>query len=251
MHWFLFNWSEKAARKREFSVVESGEESLVQIRSRITADLGEISKIHEISADSSVFSACLGRLEGYLSEILEINKKINLTAIRDFESGLNLRVLDSIQLGKVPNLGDLLDWGSGGGFPGVPLFLLRETLGFEQRSFVCCLDSRKKKVSAVSSVCDSLGISGVDFFWGRGEEVIQAEKIRSIVMRAVAPVEKTISWLDRSVPSWYIFASEEQVSEWENKSKSLRDRGFSLAIPVEYSLEYQDSKRFIVSLTSQ
>jgi len=84
-------------------------------------------------------------LRAHLQWVLETNKIHNLTAITDEDEAWRLHVLDSLAL--LPEVesappGPLLDIGSGGGYPGVPLGIVsgRETV---------CLDSVKKKADAL------------------------------------------------------------------------------------------------------
>lgn len=101
----------------------------------------------------------------FLDLVLEKNKVINLTAIRDPNDGLVLHLLDSLLFLKgfedyVPLPSDsgseehisLLDMGCGAGFPGIPLALVRESLN----ALLC--DSVKKKIAVVDEFISQLGI---------------------------------------------------------------------------------------------
>lgn len=107
-------------------------------------------------------------LQSYLGEVLEANKRINLTRIEDSSSAKLLHIEDSLsglpELMKAPE-GDYVDLGSGGGFPGVPLALAsgRKTL---------LVDSVKKKMAAVQGILDTLGFSGqIRTYDGRIEDL--------------------------------------------------------------------------------
>lgn len=91
----------------------------------------------------------------YLREILDINEKINLTSIRDFESAKLLHLRDSLTVlddinRSIP--GKYADIGTGGGFPGVPLCLAsgRKTT---------LVDSRAKKLDAIKQALQNANIS--------------------------------------------------------------------------------------------
>lgn len=99
----------------------------------------------------------LDSLISYLTEILEINKSLNLTAIRDFDDSLLLHLEDSlVAKPEVENSieGQYLDLGCGGGFPGVPL-------GVATNRKSTLIDSRSKKIKAVDR---AILKSGVDRF---------------------------------------------------------------------------------------
>lgn len=92
----------------------------------------------------------------YLHEVLEANKITNLTRIESLDEAEVLHLEDSLvgvpEIERAPE-GRYGDLGSGGGFPGVPLAVVtgRETV---------LVDSVKKKMKLVSSILDTLGLSG-------------------------------------------------------------------------------------------
>ncbi|MGI6220887.1 MAG: 16S rRNA (guanine(527)-N(7))-methyltransferase RsmG [Coriobacteriales bacterium] len=98
--------------------------------------------------------ANLQTIKLYLKRMLEINKSINLTAVRDYDKGLVLHVEDSLEgLGLARTLleGRMADIGSGCGFPGVALAVALQA--------PCDLiDSSTKKMKAVSSLLGDLGL---------------------------------------------------------------------------------------------
>lgn len=122
----------------------------------------------------------------HLEWVLEINQHINLTAIESFDAGLRLHVLDSLTC--LPELaasktGPMLDVGTGGGFPGVPLGLAtgRETV---------LLDSVGKKVHALDGFLKQNGLSHISTHPGRAEEYARERPggFAVVVCRAVAPL---------------------------------------------------------------
>jgi 16S rRNA (guanine527-N7)-methyltransferase len=92
----------------------------------------------------------------YLDLLLEKNKELNLTAIRDRDEGLVLHIEDSLaalsSFDEAPE-GRYADIGTGGGVPGIPLAIA------SGRSTVL-VDSSKKKMRAVSEIISSLGLEG-------------------------------------------------------------------------------------------
>ena len=107
-------------------------------------------------------------IDRYLEAILEVNKTLNLTRIEDSEEARLLHVEDSLsgleELKAAPD-GLYGDLGSGGGFPGVPLAITsgRQTI---------LVDSVKKKMAAVASVVDELGLaSQIGTYDGRIEDL--------------------------------------------------------------------------------
>ena len=93
-------------------------------------------------------------LVSYLDAIIESNLSLNLTRISDPEAGVRLHLLDSLM--AAPEVleapaGPLVDIGTGGGFPGVPLCVACRRHGI-------LLDSVGKKARAVNTVLDGLGL---------------------------------------------------------------------------------------------
>lgn len=122
----------------------------------------------------------------YLGEVLALNERLNLTRIHESRSAVRLHLLDSLT--ALPEVasgrpGRLLDLGTGGGFPGVPLALA------SQRDAVV-LDSSSKKIRAVGLALEAAGITGVEPVASRAEEYASAHasEFGVVVARAVAPL---------------------------------------------------------------
>lgn len=209
--------------------------------------LGEISHKFGDLAEKSNISACREALLDYWRRLLVTNESVNLTAIRSFDLGVGLHLVDSLQAGLVLPRGRVLDWGSGGGFPGVPLHLASLFLAGGSYWQVTCLDSRKKKMRAVGETFHGCRLaSSPEFLWGRGEEVISEGNFSSVCMRAVAPVEKTIKWLDKRAQNWVVFASDQQAIEWDSYKPKLSRKGFSVERAHSYNLGASEGDRHLI-----
>lgn len=233
------------AKDREFS--EGLEQAFREELHEIWLNFGGL-------AEESSIEACKSALFSYLRSLIEVNEQINLTAIRDFEEGVRFHLFDSIQLCHVRELGSVVDWGSGGGFPGVPLFLCRYFFlpndGVGER--VVVLDSKRKKVSAVEAIFETIGLDrSPEYSWGRGEEVLSQLRVDSVVMRAVAPIEKLLKWVSHDARNWIFFASSEQEVSWAENAGKLKNKGFHLSVEHSYRLPGHESERFIIKLTNQ
>ncbi|MGV8906807.1 MAG: 16S rRNA (guanine(527)-N(7))-methyltransferase RsmG [Acetobacterium sp.] len=126
------------------------------------------------------------KLITYMEEILEINKHINLTRITEEDEFIKLHILDSLTLLKYiknPSAA-ILDVGTGGGFPGIPLAIMME------EATVTLLDSTKKKLIVVENIAKALNINNIRILHGRAEELGQDRKYREsydiVTSRAVA-----------------------------------------------------------------
>ena len=117
------------------------------------------------------------------------NLKINVVSRRDIDELYLRHVLHSLGIAKVvqfrPNA-KVMDVGTGGGFPGVPLAIL-----FPETQFHL-VDSIGKKVRVVDKVVDGTGLKNVTTTCGRVEEI--EGKYDFIVSRAVAQMETFVRW---------------------------------------------------------
>ncbi len=117
------------------------------------------------------------------------NLKINVVSRKDIDELYLRHVLHSLGIAKVMefNTGaNVMDVGTGGGFPGIPLAIL-----FPETQFHL-VDSIGKKIKVVNEVKDGLGLQNVKTTHGRVEEV--NEQYDFIVSRAVAQMETFVRW---------------------------------------------------------
>jgi 16S rRNA (guanine527-N7)-methyltransferase len=105
-----------------------------------------------------------GRFEDYLSLILRWNKRINLTAIRDKDGILKRHFVESIACARIlpEGIGTLLDFGSGAGFPGIPIALCRPEIA------VTLAESQGKKAAFLNEAVRVVGV-GAKVHAGRAE----------------------------------------------------------------------------------
>jgi len=119
----------------------------------------------------------------------EWNAQINVISRKDIEHLYLHHVLHSMAIAKYIQFkpgSHIIDLGSGGGFPGIPLAIL-----FPEVQFTL-VDSIGKKLKVAQDVAEQIGLSNVDVHWGRVEEM--NVKVDFIVTRAVAPVVKLVEW---------------------------------------------------------
>ncbi len=118
----------------------------------------------------------------YLKELLKWNRKINLTAIRT-EKGIVLKhFLDSLSVFPyLSNISSLLDIGSGAGFPGIPLKIVKPSLE------MTLIDSVRKKVDFQRHIIRMLGLKGIEAIHGRvqDKEILQTmgERFDMVISR--------------------------------------------------------------------
>lgn len=145
--------------------------------------LKEIFAAHGIEAAEPMTS----RLEQYRDGILSWNEKINLTAIRDPEEFAVKHYVDSLRIAELPEFRDartVIDVGTGGGFPGVPL-----AAAAPEKQFLL-MDSLNKRIKVIRELTASCGIDNVEAVHGRAEDLGRMPEYREqfdlCVSRAVA-----------------------------------------------------------------
>ncbi len=116
------------------------------------------------------------------------NPKVNLTAITDPVAMVVEHQLDSLAIAPWMQGRRILDVGSGGGFPGIPL-----AVALPQVSFTL-LDSRSKRVGFLRHAVTTLGLDNVTVVQCRVENFRPAEKFDTLVCRALAPLEQILHW---------------------------------------------------------
>lgn len=110
----------------------------------------------------------------------ERNEHVNLTSVTTPEGILTVHMLDSLTL--VPHLGDanrIVDVGTGGGFPGIPL-----AVACPQRKFTL-IDGTQKKIRFVAESIEALGIRNAQAIAARGESFPGEKNFDVVVARAV------------------------------------------------------------------
>ena len=134
------------------------------------------------------------QLDHYVRLLLDWNKKINLISRKDEENVWTYHILHSISpLFKIQMAGGsrIVDIGSGGGLPSIPLKILRPDIS------LLCLDATRKKVNSISDMVDEMNLERVNVLWGRAEEVgLQPEYLHKFdfaIARAVGPLNELIA----------------------------------------------------------
>ncbi|NQX82613.1 MAG: 16S rRNA (guanine(527)-N(7))-methyltransferase RsmG [Flavobacteriaceae bacterium] len=120
----------------------------------------------------------------------EWNSKINIISRKDIDQLYTRHILHSLAIAKMIEFTDgskIMDVGTGGGFPGIPLAIMFPNCKFK------LIDIIGKKIKVVQAIADSLGLKNVD------AEQIRAKNVKDnfdfIVSRAVTNMPDFISWV--------------------------------------------------------
>lgn len=129
------------------------------------------------------------RFEHMIALYTEWNDKINVVSRKDIDQLAERHILHSLAIAKFKKItvgSSVLDVGTGGGFPGIPLAVLFPKSNFH------LVDSIGKKIRVVQEVSDALELDNVEATHSRVEDL--KDQYDFIVSRAVAPTMKLLGW---------------------------------------------------------
>lgn len=196
-----------------------------------------------VSLDDLKISALLE----YKRILLEWNEKMNLTAIEEDREIIVKHFVDSLSI--MPFLTDIhniVDVGTGAGFPGIPLKIAQPTLE------VVLLDSLEKRIGFLNTVISTLQLEGISAVHMRAEDAGIAaqyrEKFDAAVARAVASLPVLLEYCLPLVKTGGIFIAMKgsNAEEIEGSKKALDILGGKIEAVKEFVLPGSDIKRNII-----
>ncbi|CAA0081485.1 Ribosomal RNA small subunit methyltransferase G [BD1-7 clade bacterium] len=145
----------------------------------------------EIAAIASRLSLTLtetqiDQLSSYIQLLAKWNKAYNLTAIRNVDEMLDRHLLDSLSIGAYIDGQRLIDVGTGGGLPGLPLSIV-----YPDKHFTL-LDSNSKKTRFLKQVVMELNLPNVDVVHSRVEAFQPENVFDAVLSRAFASLEDMV-----------------------------------------------------------
>ena len=187
----------------------------------------------------------------FLDELLRWNQQINLTSIRNRDEAIEKHLLDSLLL--LPYLKGakrLLDMGSGGGLPGIPLAIAEPALQ------VVSVDSVGKKINFQKHIKRLLKLNNLTAIQSRIENLLQVdpaqEKYDLVVSRAFSSLDTSIHHADQWLkPGGRLLAMKgpEGREELAAASEVVEQYGFSIPAISVCTLPFSHAERQLISLT--
>ncbi len=193
-------------------------------------------------------------LEDFVTRLLEWNSKINLISRTSTDRVWSEHILHSsspVILGLIPANSRIVDLGSGGGLPGIPISILSP--GVE----TTLVDSINKKMAAVSDMVSGLSLSNVTVKTGRAEEIADLRnKFDIVVARGVAPLKDLVLWskslLSKDGPRLLIAYKGGDLTEEINEVSMLKSKPGIRSIEIKLDgadeLNVSEKKILVISL---
>lgn len=184
----------------------------------------------------------------YSQLLKEWNKKINLTAITDDKDIIVKHFIDSLTI--VPFITkdkkSLIDVGSGGGFPGIPVKIVRDELN------VVLLDSLNKRINFLNTVIDELKLKDISAVHGRAEDLghnkMYREKFDFCTARAVAKLPVLLEFCMPFLKVGGIFFAMKgsDISEINYSDRALQELGGEIIEHKKVFLPLDNMERNII-----
>lgn len=226
----------------------------------------DLDELHISLTDSQVQQFLI-----YYEMLLDRNKVMNLTAITEFDEVLKKHFIDSLSLVKAYNLYgkksedhcmnshvdpcvkgyrdnvfhiSVIDIGTGGGFPGIPLKIAFPHLK------VTLMDSLNKRIDFLREVIEELGLDGIDVIHGRAEDYAKPGQLREqydlCVSRAVANLSVLSEYCLPYVKiggKFISYKSEKITEEMKNAEYAIKTLGGRVEEQIAFNLPDSDLSR--------
>lgn len=176
---------------------------------------------------------------------IDWNSKINVISRKDITNLYEHHVLHSLGIAKVIHFtpgSNIMDLGTGGGFPGIPLAIL-----FPETQFHL-VDSIGKKIKVASEVAGAIGLQNVTFRHCRAEE--EKAKFDFVVSRAVMPLGDLIKIIRKNIsPEQHNALPNGLIclkgGELENETMPVRHKTVIYDLKDEFEEEYFETKKVV------
>ena len=194
----------------------------------------------------------LNQLDIYCNFLLEYNSHTNLTAIKEEDQVYLKHFYDSLTFIKaldVTKYNNLLDIGTGAGFPGMVLKIVFPELE------VTLLDSNNKKINFLQELAKKLNLNKINFFHGRAEDFcVKHREIFDIVTARAVTNMTALSELCLplvKINGYFIALKGSNQDELENSKNAIKILGGQIEDTINFELPYEGGERNIVRINKQ
>ena len=194
--------------------------------------------LHKVDIKASKLQ--LQQWKAYLELLARWNRTFNLTAIEDVEVMVSKHLLDSLSIAHFINGQRIIDVGSGGGLPGIPL-----AIAFPQKTFTL-IDAVAKKTRFLRQVIAELGLANVQVVHTRVEDYRPEYRFDLIISRAFSSMQEFILLTDHlraEDGEWLAMKGKLPVEELAALDNKMAYTVHPLAIPG------LDAERHLIQIT--
>ena len=180
----------------------------------------------------------IDQLMTYLNLVEKWNRVYNLTAIRERDEMIKLHFLDSLSILNHVHVKNILDVGSGAGFPGIVLAITKPELK------VTVMDSVNKKTTFMQQVKSELALTNLDVVNSRVEDYQPITLFEAVTSRAFSNLKNMMSLTQHTLKKegvWLAMKSKDVKEELEEFEKNQY-----ILIPLE--VPFIDAERYLVIL---
>lgn len=173
------------------------------------------------------------------------NSKINVISRKDIDNLYMHHVLHSLGIVKMLHFKDgssVMDLGTGGGFPGIPLAILFPEVKFH------LVDSIGKKIKVGQAVADAIGLQNISFRHCRGEE--EKEMFDFVVSRAVMPLADLVKIIRKNIRKEQINALPNGLiclkgGELEHEVLPFKNQAMTIKLADYFKEEFFETKKVV------
>ncbi len=183
------------------------------------------------------------------SKLLEVytfwNNQINVISRKDTDNFYERHVLHSLGIAKIMQFkdgADILDIGTGGGFPGIPLAILYPNCNFT------LVDSIGKKIKVVNEVAEAIGLTNVTGIHERAENI--DKQFDFIVSRAVTAMPDFIKWINGKFKKKSVHDLKNGIlylkgGDLKEEMKGVNRYFYMHNLPDHFSEEFFETKKVV------
>lgn len=171
----------------------------------------------------------------------EINSKINLVSRKDFENFYLHHVIHSLSIVKVKLINNnnlkIIDIGTGGGFPGIPL-----SIYYDLNEFIL-IDSMRKKIDAIKTINKQLKLKNITLINNRIEN--ENLKVDIVLSRGVSSLSNVYKWTKKSINKCGILVNF-KGGDIDNEIKRLNKKTKIVNLSDYYSEKFFETKKIVL-----